>query len=520
MCPVILGESEFIHEAWCQICLTCKTLMSNIQKLQETADRPLLTIADCERQIAESWIQFDEQDMLLPQQQKFMLFYLQLFGIFGLRDAITAIARQNANAESQNPERRLDQLIRKRKRPPSRRVIVLESDGEVSADEDEVASRPHASWQIILDDAKKEPQKSLVLFYLSTIPKESLLGMIRGDLPKYLKKAGAEARRYCIPRDTPGSYVIFVARSETEPDPGSGLSLYEFWEVLSKIRLYIDTRNNQSAAWAKEVDLMFGDCPVELSYLTQRRYASGRQHDSFEAIEFWLKQWNRTFHHVEALMKDASKFHYLNRPMRRCLGYAGLSSKCDSRCNQHLSHFGSESIVYGLYTATLKRLYDTRFTATHHAYQVIHTVHEDHMCMSELVTTVLGGFLLTEGGLNRTYSGVNPGAPVSKPDAQALRMTENAQRITNAPFQENNLKEASDKVAKFQDFSQPSSTKATSPADKDQVLSSWQVVTEAGEGRLNGLRRQIHTLKKQVNLMRAVVESDQIERALDVLEKL
>ncbi|KAK5089236.1 hypothetical protein LTR70_006886 [Exophiala xenobiotica] len=472
------------------------------------------------RGIAESWILFDEQDLLLPQQQKFMLFYLHVFGIFGLRDALTAIARQNAYAEIQDPGKRLDQLTRKRKRPSSHRIIVIESDGELSVEEDEVASKPHASWQILLDDAGRKPEKSLVLFYLASIPKESLLGMIRGDLPKCLKEAEVEARRYCIPRNSPGSYVIFVARSETEADPGSGLSLYEFWEVLSKIRLYIDTGHSQSAAWAKEVDMMYGDYPVELSHLTQRRYASGRHHDRFEAIEFWLKQWDKIFHQVEAWVKDASRQHYLNRPMRRCLGYAGLSSKCEGRCNQHLSHFGNESIVYGLYTATLKRLYGTRFTATHHAYQVIHTVHEDHMCMSELTTTVLGGFLLTEGGLNRTYSGVSPGAPVSNLDAQAIRLTENAQRIANAPFQERNLKDTSERVKRFRDLSQPALTQAALPTDKEQILTSRQAATGDGEGKLIGLRRQHNTLKTQIGLLRAVEERDQIEAALKVLEGL
>lgn len=493
-----------------------------ISELVELGLDPVPSQTELKNELSEKWIDLDHKDLLLPEQQQIMLFYYQAFGIHGLHAAIAAIARRSAEAESQHPGLRLDQLARKRRRDnPAKRVIILTDEGEISAsDEDEFLGGSHVSWQVILEDSNKPSHESWILFYLASVPHEVLLGLLRGNLPEVARTARPCVREYLQLKDVPGTYAVFAATTVLhESGPGKGLSLYQFSAVIRDMELYIDIGNPESIKLAKRVDTMHGNAP-DISYTQQRRYASGKRRNDIEAVRLWLDHWKPLMIKARPWIdsEDRATFELSKQRMRRCLGYAGLANKCADRCRQHFSHSAQESPIYGLYTAVLKHRYGLDFKPSESSFQILFSVRKEDVCLGELITTVLGGFLLNEGGLNRIYGGVNPGRPVADTPLQKHKLDENANRIRNASFQAENLAIAHQKGVALLKLMKPGDVDEIPWIEPDRLLVDWRQQGLLAKERLNSFLQNVSKKQQQHQLLEALQELQEFDVALENLD--
>lgn len=195
-------------------------------------------------------------------------------------------------------------------------------------------------------------------------------------------------------------------------------------------------------------------------------------------------------------------FDPLKQRMRRCLGYAGLSNKCADRCYQHFSHALHESSVYGLYTAVLKHRFGMDFRPSQNAFQILYSTRKEDLCLGELIVTILGGFLITEGGLNRIYGGVQPGRPVSDEALRQEMFEENARAIEAAPFQKENIAIAERKQAALMRLQYTKNLGVSGKASREQV---------------NEFLTDVLAMRKQDELLKALRESQELDTAIENL---
>ena len=343
---------------------------------------------DLELKMHQEWYNVENNASFRQRQ---MVWYYETFGVVGLFYNIGEIAK----AEVANSREKNDRV-----------------DG---------------SWERLLDGMEKA-EKSRTLCYLTSIRPRILKALLNGDLSAEMQRPEFSTRwGSCVkPRPTPGTYVVYMANAGPRPQPsqvvtssvqttttGYGLTLRELARLAAIMRLYIDVDNPESAALAMSID---GDPSknMVLDYETQRKYGSGTGNDQFWVFEEWLRQIQSVYLDFFDRIKDTKDAHLLDRPLKRCLAYVGLSSKVALRCGQHAADHSSESKMKGLVTAILRNEFGDQFTTSTFAYQVLFTVEDSDVGLDEIITTLICSSYVWDGGLNGTYAGHQRGNPFTK----------------------------------------------------------------------------------------------------------
>lgn len=480
---------------------------ANRKLLEDVYKQPL------PRTSASDWWTFEGIDPLCTENQKNMEWYYEQFGDYGLAHIIHKISLYEAGKEhgrkkEQLAEEGCEEEQEEKKNQATRDAISYEEDQGASAlgsdfndtmsnfditntqeqsndaeqgDKDDeptsvsIVSPPpcsedenkleyaHESWKLILDDFEKEDGLK-TLFYLSSLPPELKLALIRGDLPSKMRDPDFRHKFYALtdPEDCQGTYVVYISVNMQAPeknqDPrniGKGLTLRQLLKVIEGVRLYIDVQHVDSAAYAQKVDVKFSGQPelrAKLDYKYQRRYGSGNQNDVFEHQQEWL-------HHMELYYERWIDNHkstggddeLLDFHLERCFSYVGQGRNNLWKSLQQHHHWGGISPVFGLVCAILRLEYDREFTTQNSTYQVFSTVHKSHIDFDEKLTTLLCSAYPWDGGLSTAYAGV-PLDKLETSDAQhQATLDASLRRIKESGRCKANLAESRKLVEGFKD---------------------------------------------------------------------
>lgn len=386
------------------------------------------------------------QELFLTPRQKRMLWYLNHLGIIGLAQCLIDIVREDDKDDVEMRDmdaKRTTALangVPKRKRIPKKTpvknkkrkndaTLIIISDTEESQDEQELQAdqaedlQGHSIWQSLIDDYKKGAA-STMMYHLASMPTSLIKALICGDLPHQMQDLSFRQKinnRVRL-RNTPGVYAVFVSSCKPGVDYGSGPTLKQLLKVSETMRRYCNRSVTDSAELAIKIDAMYGDGKL-LDYKFQRRYAGGAFSDNVAPLILWLDQLDEfILNHARALIGTLQE-PLLEKPMKRSFPYIGLSKQVLRRALGHSSHTGS-SCIFGLYTATLRYLYQDQFDTVSFSYQIIHTADPEKIGFDEILVTLLASGHWWDGGLNRTHSGTNTGRQ-KIPTNQVQRLVDN-----------------------------------------------------------------------------------------------
>jgi hypothetical protein len=382
-------------------------------------------------------------DPIFTRRQRELLVHYDLLGVFGLIQVIREIA-----VYEQTQERDAGIFVsraKKRKHAAS------------------PASPGHISWQRLIEDIDLG-LTSRALFYLCSIPSLVIPALIRGDLPRQMQDQGFRTKvgPHIRPSLTQGAYVIYLALlpsyASTQGNDmyaGCGLSLKQLLKVIAAMKVYSNVNDPDSATFAQKVDTRFGE-KKDLDYKRQRRYAAGGDHCDLTGHVWWIDNFQYTYLYwaIKRAAEDEDDPR-LAQYLLRCLVYVGLAGLCEDRINDHATHSGDESVIFGLFCAIVEALYPGSFGVRDTSFQIFKTVSNEDIGLEEILLSVLTSALPADGGLNYAHCGGSLGNYDRKdPAAQAARLKKNAQSIEKHRFLDENIDDAYIKWRKFKDAPQ------------------------------------------------------------------
>lgn len=342
---------------------------------------------------------FEALDPCATRKQHRMKVFLQQLGVVGLWHAIYTNARQ-AEYEEMNDRA---------------------NNGEVNA-----------SWQVLMDDYEILGPESRTLYYLLSTPEEVLLALIEGNLPSKMQddKFKSKYASFLSLQADQGVYVCYigVAHQDTPsqsapatglPETGRGLNLGELKDVVDTMTTYC---KNEKATYpsdpdqAQRIDTRYR-CASTARKLAEykdgyRRYSSGSGENQFNRIINFIWASSDIYDlDVNGIDPSLSQLR-----LQRCFCYVGLGSKVLDRAVQHQVHTPNETPVWGLFTATCKALFGTRFSIADFTYQIIHTVRREDIGLDEILVSVLASAYAFDGGLSAVHAGKHKGAKATRDD--------------------------------------------------------------------------------------------------------
>jgi len=427
-----------------------KSILEEIRALNEEVTQALQTTPSLSSPQPTPRPQWHPSDPLVTERQKQLAWFYDFFGVVGLAYWIKEIA------EAQ---------------------LELNSQSNVKA---------HPSWQRLIDDYNLGPD-SRVLYYLCTLHPDLIPVLIRGDLPARMEEDPAFKLRFTSMIDlknTQGAYAIYPARAASQtqdntqinnPKAGLNLTLRELLELCQVIKQYIDLdRPNDDLARKIDTAMRSPNCD-KWAIDGKRRYAGGTNHDQMTHAEEWLDAIESAYLRYARSKLNTPEEYLLDIPLRRCFPYVGLARQTLQRGPQHWVHFGSESILYGLITATMEYLWPGQLVLKPYSYHLISIVRKEDIGLDEIFVTILTSAYGWETGLCHWFAGSQAGGKAKNTDASGKdkanrsksidraaadfdkELKRNAKAIRESGFIDHNIKDARDKrenTRKLLDFIQ------------------------------------------------------------------
>ena len=477
---------------------------------QQSLVRQLDTLVElAERQLHVSFEGIDSpsgdrlgQDPLLTHRQRYLVACFNFWGVIGLGRAIYTIAgaedldeairraehraeeaRKKANAKKRKRSARVHGGRRKRVGPV--RVVPDSSSSEDENDSNTTGTTPnpwrealeeykigdkldaaiagHKSWTMVIDDYNVGVYSRL-LFYNSSVGPEALESILMGDLPRRMQEDqdfNSRVGKLVKCRKAPGTYFICVAigcpsRStqcddvNVEDLAGLSLSPNQFDIVLDTIDQYMKIGDAASESLAHKIDHQLPNCPSDIDYSWQRRYAGGDRDDFTNHID-WAANFRAEFLDPLKTALEADNKEAFDGQLRRCLAYARLAQNVLDRVTEHWSHGVKESPLFGLFTATCCHCFGDAFSWEEYSYQVYKTVAVDDIGLDEIGTTMITSAYPWDCGLSYVHAGCNLGYRKNWKKQDFLEKLEaNAASIQKSGMLDRSIEDAKDKIERLQ----------------------------------------------------------------------
>ncbi|KAK5319708.1 hypothetical protein LTR93_007629, partial [Exophiala xenobiotica] len=294
-----------------------------------------------------------------------------------------------------------------------------------------------------------------------------LQAVIDGDLPRRMHdlEFSRRFRPLFTPRTTQGVYLIYLARragyeqSNARDDVGLNLTLAQLLEVADTMAKYmsIRTASNRTKAnilLCKNIDSQFW-CTGCTKYDYQggrARYMANASQE--ECIRVWLYVLG------DNILDDARRRSlenpddpFLHVPLRRTFPYAGLSINVAARATAHHGHTGSESIVYGLFTAIVKCKYGRQFDVIDFTYQILKNVRPDDIGLLEILGSIIASAYTWDTGLSANFAGHQRGSKASDhPPTYYQDLRTNALEFRDSGIQTQQITDSIRKIEEWKQF--------------------------------------------------------------------
>jgi len=415
-----------------------KSILKEVRALKDEVTRALQTTPSLSLSQPTPRPQWHPSDPLVTERQKQLAWFYDYFGVVGLAYWIKEIA------EAQ---------------------LELNRESNMKA---------HPSWQRLIEDYNLGPD-SRVLYYLCTLHPDLIPVLIRGDLPARMEEDPAFKLQFASMIDlknTQGAYAIYPARAASRrqdktgisnPKAGLNLTLRELLELCQVIKRYIDL-DCPDDDLARKIDTTMRSPNCDKWAIDgKRRYAGGANHDQMTHAEEWLDAIESAYlGYARSKLKTPDEY-LLDIPLRRCFPYVGLARQTLQRGPQHWVHFGRESILYGLITATMEYLWPGQLVLKPYSYHLISIVRKEDIGLDEIFVTILTSAYGWETGLCHWFAGSHAGGKSKITDASGKgkanrsksvdraaadfdkELKRNAKAIRESGYIDRNIKDARDK---------------------------------------------------------------------------
>lgn len=313
--------------------------------------------------------------------------------------------------------------------------------------------RGNASWGYIIDDMAQ--QRPFLPMMIGFIPPKVVKALIRGDLP-YHWATDAKFREEvaaCEPKSTGGIYHLWIYRAEPK-DGRSGFTINEMKKLIQGLKLYTDTKNPNSARYAKKVDLQYLSPKKDEQQMKwangQRRFVSAKSHQT--AIDAFINYLNRAHLVPFSKLSPAEQSRLEDFPIERCCCETGFSSNVENRLAQHQS-LSASNVLYALVRSITRKEFEATFKVM--SIQSVFFWEEDRTLtqMAEVAMTVLTSSYCESGGLNPADAG-NTAVFRTNADARTIEfnLQRNRRHLSRFNYLEINNKLMKDKIAEILEF--------------------------------------------------------------------
>ncbi|KAL2451522.1 hypothetical protein ABEF95_002203 [Exophiala dermatitidis] len=244
----------------------------------------------------------------------------------------------------------------------------------------------------------------LIPSYLASLPPALIQAVICNNIPSRMKdpefKKHVEDWVRCEHKLGPGVYEISVAHKET----GLGPTLRQLVDISNTMSRYIDLEDTAFISTARTIDNQYPQkWGIRDDYTVKRRYSrvlKNGTHD-FKAIRNWLEILEQEYLH---LTKSLPQDHpYWDTGMSRLFTYIGWAKNLDERSHKHTTHYGLESIVFGLFSAVVKYLFGLEFQITRTV--LFYATSGVHAGITEILGHAMASGYLELGGFNHSWAG-------------------------------------------------------------------------------------------------------------------
>lgn len=323
-------------------------------------------------------------------------------------------------------------------------------------------------------------------FYLAALPPDLISKIISGTIPSHMRdpdfKQSVGEWVNCEGKHGPGVYSIWVTNKVT----GMGPSLAELGKIYDAMKRYVDLRDREFISAAKEIDSQYPQPKAtDGNYNFKRRYAKRSDDGPFSfgpALE-WLAVFKAQYLDIASQLEP----QMLERPLGRCFCYIGWAKNLDERSHQHTSHWGEESVIFGLFSAVARYLYGSKFQIER--YVIFYAIHKEDAGFLEILAHALASSYTSLGGFNHWRAGGRGDRGAGLDSTEVLsQFNRHKLMIENTRHVERNLKNTLDKLnhtANLLSDGVVESNEASAAAEQDKCLQRVESLAERAKAFKN-----------------------------------